>query len=106
MPKIAQIIEARLHAWFDERCVEPRFQLITLPSLWPKKQNTRGGEEMHNDNIDGSIEAVQEAVNTTMKVPVESEANLGTIEEPPRRRIRREPGSRMPGSLPGVAVPL
>ncbi|KAF2811067.1 uncharacterized protein BDZ99DRAFT_415439 [Mytilinidion resinicola] len=45
VPKIAQLVEARLHAWFDERVVEPRFQQIVLPSLWPRKQNTRGGEE-------------------------------------------------------------
>ncbi|KAI9661620.1 MAG: ERMES complex subunit mmm1 [Bathelium mastoideum] len=45
VPKIAQLVENRLHAWFDERCVEPRFQQIQLPSLWPRKRNARGGEE-------------------------------------------------------------
>ncbi|KAH7038011.1 uncharacterized protein B0I36DRAFT_283893 [Microdochium trichocladiopsis] len=45
VPKIAQIVEARLHRWFDERAVEPRFQEIALPSLWPRKKNTRGGED-------------------------------------------------------------
>lgn len=44
VPKIAQLVEQRLHAWFDERCVEPRFQQIVLPSLWPRKKNVRGGE--------------------------------------------------------------
>ena len=44
VPKIAQLVEARLHAWFDERCVEPRFQQVVLPSLWPRKCNTRGGD--------------------------------------------------------------
>jgi len=44
VPKIAQLVEARLHDWFDERCVEPRFQQIVLPSLWPRKKNTRGGD--------------------------------------------------------------
>ena len=43
VPKIAQLVEQRLHAWFDERCVEPRFQQIILPSLWPRKRNVRGG---------------------------------------------------------------
>ena len=43
VPKIAQLIESRVHAWFDERAVEPRFQQISLPSLWPRKHNTRGG---------------------------------------------------------------
>ncbi|RKF76020.1 Maintenance of mitochondrial morphology protein 1 [Golovinomyces cichoracearum] len=45
MPKIAQIVEKRLHTWFDERAVEPIFQQIELPSLWPRKKNTRRGEE-------------------------------------------------------------
>lgn len=44
VPKIAQLVEARLHTWFDERAVEPRFQQIALPSMWPRKRNTRGGE--------------------------------------------------------------
>lgn len=45
VPKIAQLVEQRIHAWFDERCVEPRFQQIVLPSLWPRKKNVRGGNE-------------------------------------------------------------
>jgi len=45
VPKIAQLVEARLHAWFDERCVEPRVQQIVLPSFWPRKKNTRGGDD-------------------------------------------------------------
>jgi maintenance of morphology protein 1 len=50
VPKIAQIVEARIHQWFDERCVEPRVQQIILPSLWPRKRNTRGGEEEDDDS--------------------------------------------------------
>ncbi|KAL8870676.1 MAG: hypothetical protein Q9174_003331 [Haloplaca sp. 1 TL-2023] len=42
IPKIAQMVENRLHAWIDERCVEPRVQQVVLPSLWPRKKNTRG----------------------------------------------------------------
>ncbi|KAI0480800.1 mitochondrial outer membrane protein MMM1 [Xylariaceae sp. FL0804] len=53
VPKIAQLVEARLHRWFDERAVEPRFQEIALPSLWPRKKNTRGGE----DGLDGAAAA-------------------------------------------------
>ncbi|KOS16801.1 Maintenance of mitochondrial morphology protein 1 [Escovopsis weberi] len=45
VPKIAQLVEARLHRWFDERVVEPRFQEIALPSLWPRKKNTRGPDD-------------------------------------------------------------
>lgn len=43
VPKIAQIVENRLHDWIDQRCVEPRFQQIVLPSLWPRKKTTREG---------------------------------------------------------------
>ncbi|KAL8693662.1 MAG: hypothetical protein Q9218_001572 [Villophora microphyllina] len=42
IPKIAQMVENRLHAWIDERCVQPRVQQVVLPSLWPRKKNTRG----------------------------------------------------------------
>lgn len=48
VPKIGQLIEARLHAWFGERCVAPRFQQVVLPSLWPRAQNTRGGDVGEN----------------------------------------------------------
>jgi maintenance of morphology protein 1 len=41
VPKIAQLVESKLHQWFDERCVEPKFQQIVLPSLWPRKKTTR-----------------------------------------------------------------
>lgn len=41
VPKIAQLIESRIHSWIDERCVEPKFQQIVLPSLWPRKRTTR-----------------------------------------------------------------
>lgn len=49
VPKIAQLVEARLHKWFDERAVEPRFQEIALPSLWPRKKNTRGPDDAAGD---------------------------------------------------------
>lgn len=56
VPKIAQLIESRVHAWFDERAVEPRFQQIVLPSLWPRKKNTRGGREGEPDSDDEGID--------------------------------------------------
>jgi maintenance of morphology protein 1 len=64
VPKIAQLIESRVHAWFDERAVEPRFQQIVLPSLWPRKHNTRGGatEEAEDEGIDVGDPLDDEAV--------------------------------------------
>lgn len=58
VPKIAQLIESRVHAWFDERAVEPRFQQIVLPSLWPRKRNTRGGEEEGKQGDDKDDEGI------------------------------------------------
>ncbi|KAF2158223.1 hypothetical protein K461DRAFT_251519 [Myriangium duriaei CBS 260.36] len=58
VPKIAQLVEQRLHQWFDERCVEPRFQQIVLPSLWPRKKNVRGGGD------DSSSTATEDAKAT------------------------------------------
>ncbi|KAL9087184.1 MAG: hypothetical protein Q9159_003751 [Coniocarpon cinnabarinum] len=59
VPKIAQLVEARLHAWFDERCVAPRFQQVVLPSLWPRRRNTRGGTsgEAETSDQDGKGKA-------------------------------------------------
>lgn len=54
VPKIAQLVEGRIHQWFDERCVEPRFQQIVLPSLWPRKKNTRGGGDDETVIEDGT----------------------------------------------------
>lgn len=47
VPKIAQLVEARVHAWFEERVVEPRVQVVGLPDLWPRMGRTgvRPGEE-------------------------------------------------------------
>lgn len=41
VPKISYLIENQLKNWFVERCVEPRFQSIPLPNMWPRKKNTR-----------------------------------------------------------------
>ncbi|KIW77871.1 hypothetical protein Z517_07704 [Fonsecaea pedrosoi CBS 271.37] len=41
VPKIAQLVEARAQAWFEERVVEPRVQVVPLPGLWPRLGKTR-----------------------------------------------------------------
>lgn len=80
VPKIAQLIESRLHTWFDERCVEPRFQQIVLPSLWPRKKNTRGGNE-EGDDDDGQEgeepvgEGMAESIETVVEGANERRAN-------------------------------
>ena len=41
VPKISSLIESKLRSWFTERCIEPRYQVVKLPSLWPRRKNTR-----------------------------------------------------------------
>ncbi|PGH03254.1 hypothetical protein AJ80_08720 [Polytolypa hystricis UAMH7299] len=47
VPKVAQLVEARVQAWFEERVVEPRVQVVGLPGLWPRMGRTgvRGGQD-------------------------------------------------------------
>lgn len=45
VPKIAQLVEARVQSWFEERVVEPRVQVVGLPGLWPRMGKTRVREE-------------------------------------------------------------
>ncbi|QLG70592.1 hypothetical protein HG535_0A05330 [Zygotorulaspora mrakii] len=44
IPKIGRVIEYQIKKWFVERCVEPRFQFVKLPSMWPRSRNTRKAE--------------------------------------------------------------
>ncbi|KAI5364835.1 Putative maintenance of mitochondrial morphology protein [Septoria linicola] len=75
VPKIAQLVEGRIHQWFDDRCVEPRFQQIVLPSLWPRKKNTRGGEDdsavddTATAQMDGSSDLRPSKTRTTSNLP-------------------------------------
>jgi maintenance of mitochondrial morphology protein 1 len=49
VPKIAQLVEARAQAWFEERVVEPRVQVVPLPGLWPRMGKTRLREGQDDD---------------------------------------------------------
>lgn len=107
VPKIAQLVEARLHRWFDERAVEPRFQEIALPSLWPRKKNTRGpddsiveapvftgrpkGKEVGREVRDDTRKDVVSEVEGREKGPLRL-----------RRRGREDEDFEMPGSLPSL----
>ena len=124
IPKIAQLVDSRLHAWIDERCVEPRVQQVVLPSLWPRKKNTRGppGSAAAEDE-EGVVakEAVRD-VREEARREVEEESrrqgkekemdegyggagtgvDAGGIEEGLRWRNRAY--EDMPGSMPGTMV--
>jgi maintenance of morphology protein 1 len=97
VPKIAQLIESRLHAWFDERAVEPRFQQIALPSLWPRKRNTRGGQEEENDDVEDSEEAT--GVSPSPGVEQALPKQNGTAEPQQPRPSSSMPPSSVAASL-------
>ncbi|KAL9011168.1 MAG: hypothetical protein Q9173_003962 [Seirophora scorigena] len=111
IPKIAQMVENRLHAWIDERCVEPRVQQVALPSLWPRKKNTRGpsSEEGDGMGIKGTdpVRDVREEARREVeeerrrdRESWEREAAAGTAEGL-RWRSRAEGGGyEMPGAMP------
>ncbi|KAF5663665.1 maintenance-mitochondrial morphology 1 [Fusarium heterosporum] len=110
VPKIAQLIESRLHRWFDERAVEPRFQEIALPSLWPRKKNTRGPDD---GLAEGSIPVGRSKGKDTTGRDQREESRGGDAEIRDRGTIRQRRGTRssdgddfsMPGSLPGFQIP-
>jgi maintenance of morphology protein 1 len=114
VPKIAQLVESRLHRWFDERCVEPRFQEIALPSLWPRKRNTRGGDDAIAD-VERSMSKAKGAeiardLREEARKEVEAESEAWAAERANNSlRYRRRPrvedvfgvSGAMPGSMPG-----
>lgn len=56
VPKISELIESKLRSWFTDRCIEPKFQVIKLPSMWPRSKNTR--EPVHL-NANGLVDKVE-----------------------------------------------
>jgi maintenance of mitochondrial morphology protein 1 len=115
VPKIAQLVESRLHQWFDDRCVEPRFQEIALPSMWPRKKNTRGGDDAIHD-VERSMskaKGVEIAKDLREEARKEVEADARADRAQDSLRYRRRPrvedvfsmSGSMPGSLPGLNGP-
>lgn len=100
IPKIAQLVESRLHAWIDDRCVEPRVQQVILPSLWPRKQNTRGPLPGDEKEDGGGVQAAsgESGVEGTRDTVQER------IEEVRPRVKGNERSFEMPGAMPGVTV--
>ncbi|KAI0399037.1 hypothetical protein F4802DRAFT_591171 [Xylaria palmicola] len=128
VPKIAQLVEARLHRWFDERAVEPRFQEIALPSMWPRMKNTRGaGDEGFDGLAPAGVsigkgkgrEVASNLREEARKAPQAESAAAGSNVRPElntdnlryRRTRGREDDIRtgsfsMPGTLPGMDLNL
>ncbi|CAK4033106.1 Maintenance of mitochondrial morphology 1 [Lecanosticta acicola] len=90
VPKIAQLVEGRIHQWFDDRCVEPRFQQIVLPSLWPRKRNTRGGEE--GDVTDDNETSQMDGSTQSKPNPPNPRAEQSVREDSPEEQARPNRG--------------
>ncbi|KAI5457910.1 hypothetical protein BGZ63DRAFT_394166 [Mariannaea sp. PMI_226] len=104
VPKIAQLVEARLHRWFDERAVEPRFQEIALPSLWPRKKNTRGPDDSMADGNSTITRSRSKEIGRDLREEArkdETERDQGPSLRL-RRRGREDDDFQMPGSLPNL----
>lgn len=124
VPKIAQLVEARLHRWFDERAVEPRFQEIALPSMWPRMKNTRGPGDDGLDNLSSPGTSLgkgkgREVLNHLHNEAQAESAASGSSSRPELNydamRYRRPRGREedrgsstysMPGSLPGMDLSM
>ncbi|KAK7409030.1 ERMES complex subunit mmm1 [Neonectria punicea] len=111
VPKIAQLVESRLHRWFDERAVEPRFQEIALPSLWPRKKNTRGPDETMAEGA----ATVRGTKGKDVGRELRDEARKGNTSDaegrdPAALRHRRRGGDgedfQMPGAMPGLQMEI
>ena len=105
IPKIAQLVENRLHTWIDERCVEPRVQQVVLPSLWPRKKNTRGPPSGEDDDF-GPVGAdnardVREEARREVEEERRGDHESARLDEGLRMRSG---GYHIPGAMPGMMV--
>ena len=105
IPKIAQLVESRLHSWIDERCVEPRVQQVVLPSFWPRKQNTRGpptDEEGIAVPVEGGgLRDVREEARREVEEDRRRHREATRVDD----GLRRRGGAfEMPGAMPGLAM--
>ncbi|KAL9112691.1 MAG: hypothetical protein Q9227_002994 [Pyrenula ochraceoflavens] len=105
VPKIAQLVEARVQTWFEERVVEPRVQVVGLPGLWPRmgRTNIRGGDEGQNNPVDASSEN-HSGVRDPRSNQEEQQGLRMRSARPSRPSVLGEDTFRMPGALPDAQV--
>lgn len=75
VPKISQLVESRLRQWLCERVVEPRYQKVDIPSMWPSKARTNASDGRPVDDHGSDLPA--EVLNTVAReVSSSSNPNL------------------------------
>ncbi len=116
VPKIAQLVEARVQAWFEERVVEPRVQVVGLPGLWPRMGKTRvrdGSDEDKKSQQDAETlraESHLRSRDVSEKFPTQEETETmfeglrfrggGAGRQREERTFTGHEDVRMPGALP------
>jgi maintenance of mitochondrial morphology protein 1 len=110
VPKIAQLVEARLQAWFEERVVEPRVQVVGLPGLWPRmgKTRVREGEDVKTGTEEGNEETMPPPMSIRKKKsqhPLTEDPFLDGFRFRTNRGVDTtvsvdNDNRRMPGSMP------
>ncbi|KAF7508520.1 ERMES complex subunit mmm1 [Endocarpon pusillum] len=109
VPKIAQLVEARVQAWFEERVVEPRVQVVGLPGLWPRmgKTRVRDGDDGKTGSEDGKDEPMHRRSSFRQRKNQQSVAEDPFLDGFRLRAgrgtetvFRADDDIRMPGSMP------
>ncbi|EED12481.1 mitochondrion biogenesis protein Mmm1, putative [Talaromyces stipitatus ATCC 10500] len=101
VPKVAQLVEARIQSWFEERVVEPRVQVVGLPDFWPRMGRTgvRPG-----DDVEAAAAAAAASVSSRSGGgPVEATTLSGSAEEAIIDDSPVRPGLRFRGSATATA---
>lgn len=64
IPKISQLVESRLRQWLFDRVVEPRYQKVDIPSLWPSRSRTNANDgTVVNDEDDDVGEEIVDTIS-------------------------------------------
>jgi maintenance of mitochondrial morphology protein 1 len=110
VPKIAQLVEARVQAWFEERVVEPRVQVVGLPGLWPRMGKTRvregdEGKAGSGDEGEGNMAASFSArkkrnESSVIEDPFMDDFRFRGSRSAKRDMPEQKEVRRMPGSMP------
>ncbi|KAK2836897.1 ERMES complex subunit mmm1 [Arthroderma sp. PD_2] len=80
VPKVAQLVEARVQSWFEDRVVEPRVQLVALPGIWPRMGRT--GVRAQEDPDAVSTDSEDSETNATRSGFAPVNTNLDGIQAP------------------------
>lgn len=114
IPKIAQLVEARLRLWFEERCVQPRMQQVAVPNLWPRMKNVVEEEGVQKEGGLSLGDEVRREVEEERERELERERQReglrrrGAGEPSGLETVREEAGGYermgLPGPIPGMMV--